>query len=199
MSEIVFFLEEPSAEALLQTMLPRVLRSETSFRCVVFEGKQDLEKQLVRRLRGYRTPQARLVVLRDQDSADCKTVKHGLRQKCLEAGRPEAIVRIACRELESWYLADLAAVEKALDQKGLSRLQNKRRYQEPDKLQSPSRVLSRLAPSYQKIGGSRAIGPHLALDNPRSRSFVHFITAIRSLAGSAPIPLIAKTTKDAEK
>ncbi|MEK7674485.1 MAG: DUF4276 family protein [Verrucomicrobiota bacterium] len=192
MSEIVFFLEEPSAEALLKTMLPRVLPPETSFRCVVFEGKQDLEKQLVRRMRGYRNPQARFVVLRDQDSADCKTVKHGLRQKCLEAGRPKAIVRIACRELESWYWADLAAVEAALDQKGLRRLQNKRRYQEPDKLQSPSRVLSQLAPSYQKIGGSRAIGPHLALDNPRSRSFAHFITAIRSLAGFGPVPLTAK-------
>jgi len=179
MSEIVFFLEEASAEALLQTLLPRLLPPESTFRCVVFEGKQDLERQLVRRLRGYRAPRARFMVLRDQDSADCETVKLALQKKCEEAGRPEAVVRIACRELESWYLADLAGVERALDEKGLRQLQTKRRYQMPDALPSPSRILAKLSPSYQKISGSRAIGPCLELENSRSRSFSHFIAAIR--------------------
>lgn len=182
MSEIVFFLEEQSAEALLATMLPRLLPSDVGYRCLVFEGKQDLEKQLVRRMRGYQVPNARFVVLRDQDAGDCQTVKIELKRKCKEANHPETVVRIACRELESWYLADLAAVELALDKKGLRKLQSKRVYQTPDRIITPSRALAQLAPAYQKVGGSRAIGPHLDLDNNRSRSFVHFVATVRQLA-----------------
>jgi hypothetical protein len=188
MNELVFFLEEPSAEALLETLLPRLLPSPVHFRCIVFEGKQDLERQLVKRLRGYRAPGARFMVLRDQDAQDCRTVKAALVEKCAEARHPEAIVRIACRELESWYLADLAAVENGLRQKGLKQLQDKRSYRSPDSILSPSRALARMAPAYQKIGGSRAIGPHLDLDNHRSSSFSHFITALRRLAGDSVVP-----------
>ena len=181
MSEIVFFLEEQSAEALLTTMLPRILPPEVGYRCLVFEGKQDLEKQLVRRMRGYRVPNARFVVLRDQDAGNCETIKVKLKCKCKEANHPEAVVRIACRELESWYLADLAAVERALDKKGLRKLQNERIYRTPDRITTPSRALARIAP-YQKVGGSRAIGPHLDLANNRSQSFMHFVSAVRRLA-----------------
>ena len=187
MSEIVFFLEEPSAEALLNALLPRLLPETVAYRCLVFEGKQDLEQQMVRRMRGYRVPHARFVVLRDQDSADCHAVKEELKRKCAEAHHPDAVVRIACRELESWYLADLSAVERGLDRPGLSNLQGKRLYRNPDHAMSPSRMLTRLAPVYQKVSGSRAIGPHLDLENSRSRSFLHFVTAVRRLAARLTI------------
>lgn len=163
-------------------MMPRLFPSGVNFRCIVFEGKQDLEGQLVRRMRGYRVPGARFVVLRDQDSGDCLAVKQALRQKCTEARHPEAIVRIACRELESWYLADLAAVEAGLGISGLRSLQSKAKYRSPDSILSPARELMRLAPSYQKIGGSRAIGPHLDLMNTRSRSYAHFLSALNAAA-----------------
>lgn len=182
MNEIVFLLEESSAEALLFAMLPRLLPPSVGYRCMVFEGKQDLEKQMVRRMRGYNVPGARFVVLRDQDAADCHAVKTELKRRCKEANHPEAIVRIACRELESWYLADLVAVENALDRRGLQNFQNKRHYRMPDRIVSPSRTLMRIAPSYQKVSGSRAIGPHLDLNNTRSRSFEHFVAAVRGLA-----------------
>lgn len=182
MSELVFFLEEPSAEALLSILIPPLVPQGLTLRFVVFEGKQDLEKQIVRRMRGYLVPDARFVVLRDQDAADCKMVKQGLRRKCREAGQPDAVVRIACRELESWYLADLAAVEKGLGVTRLRRFQANKKYSAPDRLGSPSRELRRLAPAYQKIGGSRAIAPHLDVTNQRSLSFAHFVSAIRKLA-----------------
>jgi len=182
MSEIVFFLEERSAEAMLDGLLPRLL-PKIRYRCVVFEGKQDLEKQVVRRMRGYRTPGARFVILRDQDAGDCSTIKAALKQKCEEAGHPQAVVRIACRELESWYLADLAAVEQAFGESGIQRLQRKRIYRAPDEVMSPSRVLARIVPHYQKIAGSRAIGPHLDLSNKRSRRFANSILAVRQMAG----------------
>lgn len=54
MKHLVFLLEEPSAKDLLEGLLPRLIREEDeiSVRYLVFEGKQDLEGQLIRKLRG---------------------------------------------------------------------------------------------------------------------------------------------------
>lgn len=68
MRTLVFFLEEPSAKAMLEGLLPRLLPEDVHPRFVVFEGKQDLEKQLERRLRGWVQPDSAFLVLRDQDS-----------------------------------------------------------------------------------------------------------------------------------
>jgi len=181
MNPLVFLLEEPSAEAMLEGLLPRIVPPGTSWRFIVFEGKQDLERQMVRRLRGYREPNARFVVLRDKDAGDCHRTKRELTDKCAEAGKPHALVRIACHELESWFLADLAAVEVGLRIPGLATHQNKRQYRSPDALPSPSRTLLRLAPAYQKVSGASAIGSHLNPDNRRSRSFAVFVDGLRRL------------------
>jgi len=186
MSEMVFFLEERSAEALLDGLLPRLLPPGICYRCVVFEGKQDLERQMVRRMRGYRTPGARFLILRDQDAEDCSTVKATLKAKCEEAGHPNAVVRIACRELESWYLADLTAVEQAFEASGIQRRQGRRVYRAPDDTVEPSHLLARIVPRYQKISGSRAIGAYLDLNNGRSRSFAHFVSAVQRMAVTGP-------------
>jgi hypothetical protein len=181
MSELVFFLEEPSAEAMLQGLLPNILPTGVTVRFIVFEGKQDLEKQLIRKMRGYRVPGARFIVLRDKDAGDCIHIKHTLVKKCIEAGKRDTMVRIACHELESWYLADLAAVETGLERHNLCHLQNKTIYAQPDDYPSPSKTLIHIAPNYQKVGGSRAIGPHLNPDNTRSNSFRVFIEGIRKV------------------
>jgi hypothetical protein len=146
----------------------------------VFEGRQDLEKQMPNKLRGYLNPRARFIVMRDQDQADCRKVKRSLAALCTRAGRPQTTVRIACRELEAFYLGDLHAVEKGLNISGLAGKQNKARFREPDRLVHPSYELQKLTGNrYQKVAGSRAIAPHLNLQAPRSRSFHHLIRAIR--------------------
>lgn len=181
MKEIVFFLEEPSAEGMLKGLLPRLLPGGFIWRAVIFEGKQDLEKRIVKRLRGYLNPRAIFIVLRDQDAADCRIVKTRLREKCIEAHKPEALVRIACHELESFYLADLAAVEKGLGAPNIAKLQGKEKYRAPDNYPNSSKILSSLVPKYQKISGSRAIGPYLDPDNTRSTSFKNLVIGIRKL------------------
>jgi len=185
MSELVFLLEEPSARAMLEGLLPRLLPANLTVRYIIFEGKSDLEAQLVIRLQYYRVPDAQFVVLRDKDASDCRAVKAGLVEKCREAHRPNALVRIACHELESWYLADLAAVEQALGIRGLAATQNKRKFRQPDALANASEELSKLtAHRYQKVAGSRAIGRFLDVNNPRSRSFELFIAGVRRLAAN---------------
>ncbi len=86
MNELVFFLEELSAEAMLKGLLPRLLPPEVRVRYVVFEGKQDLEKRLARHLRANCRAGARCVVLRDQDSADCTKIKRVARMELAESG-----------------------------------------------------------------------------------------------------------------
>ena len=186
MSEIVFFLEEASARAMLEGLLPRVLPEAPPVRYVVFDGKRDMENQLIRRMRGYRVADARFIVLRDQDSADCREVKKALVEKCEASGRGErSLVRIACRELESWYLADLAAVERGLQIGGLAAHQGRKKYRQPDDLANAAEELAKLTKRhYQKVGGSRAIGPYLDVSNTRSRSFAVFVEGLRRIGGS---------------
>ena len=93
-------------------------------------------------------------------------------------------MRIACRELQSWYLADLAAVEKAYNKNNISSLQNKNKFRNPDHLENPSKELKSLVPEYQKINGSRIIAPYLNIENDRSRSFYHFINSIKKIIHS---------------
>lgn len=183
MKELVFLLEDRrSAEAMLNGLLPRILPPGIKVRYIPFDGKQDLEKQLVRKLRGYQNPAAHFIVLRDQDSApDCRTVKAALVEKCREAGRSTtSLVRIACRELESFYLADLVAVETGLGLSGLEKLQKTRKFRAPDHLGSPCAELLRLTKGlYQKGEGSRKIGQHLDPENIRSDSFRNLVSGIR--------------------
>ncbi len=78
MITLVFCLEEPSAKEMLRGLLPKLLPDDVTPRFVVFKGKQDLEKQLVKRLRGWRKPNSRFIVMRDQDAGDCHDVKDKL-------------------------------------------------------------------------------------------------------------------------
>lgn len=184
MREMVFILEEESAKALLESLVPRILHPEIRLRFIPFEGKQDLERQMVKRMRGYLNRQARFIVLRDQDSApDCRALKTRLINCCTQAGRNAcSLVRIACRELEAFYLADLSAVEMALGTSKLAKQQGNAKFRAPDRLGSPSGELARLTKNhYQKVAGSREIGKHLDLDNQRSPSFKNLIAGIRRM------------------
>ncbi|MBE0584989.1 MAG: DUF4276 family protein [Desulfofustis sp.] len=183
MKTIVFFLEEPSAREMLVGVLPRVLPENVQVRYLVFQGKQDLEKNLKKKLRGWRIPESVFVVMRDQDSGDCKAIKTKLVNLCREAGQEGVLVRVACRELESFYLGDLAAVEQGLSLRNLGAQQQSRKYRNPDALSNPAMELRRLTNNaYDKIAGSRAIAPFLSVETNYSMSFNVLLSGIRKLA-----------------
>ena len=186
MKELVFLLEEESAKAMLESLLPRVLNSEIQYRLIPFEGKQDLERQMLKRLRSYVNPQARFIVLRDQHSApDCVALKARLSDRCQQAGQGgRTLIRIACRELESFFLADLGAVEKGLAIRKLAGQQRLARFRCPDLLGNPSNALAKLTGGeYQKVGGSRRIGKFLDPANECSPSFKNLVRGIRRMEG----------------
>ena len=184
MKELVFLLEESSAKAMLESLLPRILDAGIKPRLLAFEGKQDLEKQMVRKMRSYINPHARFIVMRDQDAMpDCRVIKEELLARCAEAGRQGvSLVRIACRELESFYLADLAAVELGLGIKGLAKQQGIAKFKNSDFYPNPSKELLDLTKQrYQKVSGSREIGKHLDVSNERSSSFKNLIVGIKRM------------------
>lgn len=187
---LVFFLEEPSAREMLKGLLPHVLPCLVSIRYIVFEGKQDLKKNLTRRLRGWRSPNSIFVVMCDQDASCCSALKSELTKKCQDAGKPEAVVRIVCRELESWYFGDLAAVESGLGTSGLvRRYGNASKYRVPDRIHYPAIELKRITRNaYQKISGSRSIGPMMSVDSNKSHSFRVFIEGVQQVLRDAIEP-----------
>ncbi len=88
MKELVFLLEEPSMREVLNVLLPKLLPDDIGFKLIVHHGKQELEKYLPSRLRQWRTPQTRFVIMPDQNSDDCiklkqrfKRIKYGLIKK----------------------------------------------------------------------------------------------------------------------
>lgn len=181
MRTLVAFLEEPSAAALLKVLLPPLLPSDCRLKCITFEGKQDLERNLERRLRGWLTPNTSFLVMRDRDSEDCRVVKERLVGICRRAGRPHTVVRIACGELESFYLGDLEAVAKAFGCRMPSG--NSAKFRDPDHLNNAADELKRLTDGvYQKISGSRNVARFLKTDGSnRSRSFNVLLEGVRRL------------------
>lgn len=132
-------------------------------------------------MKGWLRPDSAFVVLVDQDAEDCRALKEKLRREY--KGIDSLLIRIACHELESWYFGDLAAVETALGKK-LIHYGNKRKYREPDEIQNPSAELDKITGgAYQKISGSIAIAPCLALEENKSPSFRAFTAGVRSLTG----------------
>ena len=60
MKELVFLLEEASARAMLESLLPRLLAPDVTFRLIPFEGKQDLEKQIAKKHGATKIPKPAL-------------------------------------------------------------------------------------------------------------------------------------------
>ena len=179
---LVILLEEPSAKDFLQAVLPKIPPAHITPVFLVFEGKQDLEKQLVRKLKGWLRPNSVFLIMRDQDSGDCMVLKQRLTALCVEAGRPDAVVRIACRELESFFVGDWKAVAAAYDKPSLSHYDRTAKYRNPDNLGSPSQELKRVLPYYQKREGARRIAPYLDTDRNRSKSFGALMASLTKFA-----------------
>ena len=127
MSTLVCLLEERSAEMMLRGILPHLIPEDCEAVYIPFEGKQDLEKQLVRRIRLWRKPDSWFLVLRDQDAGDCIAVKQNLQELVRKTGKEDrTLIRIACHALESFYLGDLRAVEEGLGLSGLTHRQEQK-------------------------------------------------------------------------
>ena len=181
MNPLVCFLEERSAMEMLKVIVPR-LQSGAKMIFHVFQGKQNMIEEIEKKFNGYGTHDLHhFLVMLDQDNDDCEQLKHDLHNK-INNGQ-STIIRIACRELESFYLGDLDAVRAADLPINKNISQKKQKYRNPDRMPKPSVELKRITRGkYKKIGGSRDIARHLKLDGTnKSHSFNVLIDGIKGL------------------
>ncbi len=176
---IVFLLEEPSMKALLDILLPKILPENVGYKTIAHSGKSDLQESIPRKLKAWRQPDTKFVIVQDQDSGDCVKIKQALSELAGPAGR-EALVRIVCRELEAWYFGDLQAVSRAYH-KDVTALREKSKYRNPDAIGNPKEELRKLFPGHQQIDGARRIAAHMNIENNRSGSFRQFVSGVLKL------------------
>jgi hypothetical protein len=187
MSRIVFLVEERSMAEFLKVFIPREYPG-VPFLCIPHEGKTDLVKSIPRKLKAWREPGARFVVIIDNDNRDCTELKDEILASCQEAGRDDTLVRIACQELESWYLGDPEALAAAFGNQGLSERLRKARFRDPDALPRPSDELARLVPAFQKVSGARSVATHIDIARNTSRSFKIFAAGIHRISDASGRP-----------
>ena len=65
MKNLVFLLKEKSAEAMLKIITKRILPAGIATYFITFEGKQDLERNVERKIRHWVMPDSSFVVMRD--------------------------------------------------------------------------------------------------------------------------------------
>ena len=170
-------------QAFLEVLLPRLF-PKLAFICIPHDGKTDLDRSIVATLRGWREPGARFVVVRDNDNNDCYELKNRLRELCRQGGRPETLIRIACQELEAWYLGGPDAMADAFGNEGLRRIGSRARYRAPDERPKPSVDVKSLIPEYQKISGARRMAGSMTREGNHSHSFGVFLNGIDSLCAA---------------
>ncbi|MDT3399074.1 DUF4276 family protein [Streptomyces sp. B1866] len=198
-------LEEPSAEAVLRILLPRLVPGATEdvdFALRVYNGKADLLRKLPSRLRGYASWAAgadvRILVLLDRDDDDCVELKRRLDHMAAQAGltvhRSGARcdggafkARIACEEIEAWYLGDPEALRKVYPR--MKNFEQRRGLRDVDavtggtweKLEKLLQDAHYFPNGLRKLELARSLAPELSLDSNTSSSFRQFCRAVREL------------------
>lgn len=178
-------LEEPSMENFFKIILPKVLPEgyELDVNCFLHahQGKTDLQKSLSTKVKAYQYfPQkVQLVVVHDQDSNDCKVLKQGL----IDSIRAENVdqsylVRIACRELENWYLGDMQAIEAVYPSFKAVKHQNRAKYRNPDNVFGAFE-LKQMIDQFSKGYASKNIPLHMNINKNNSTSFNHLINGLQ--------------------
>lgn len=132
-------------------------------------------------MKAWRVPGVVFCVIRDNDSGDCHALKERLIALCESGGRDDTLIRIACQELEAWYLGDPDAMAEAFADDKLRAIGNKARFRDPDAVVRPSAEVRELVPEFQKVSGARRMACHLTRDRNRSASFRTFLRGIEDL------------------
>ncbi|MGD0023803.1 MAG: DUF4276 family protein [Xanthobacteraceae bacterium] len=190
--------EEPSMEAFLIQLLPRLLEGRVTFAIHTHQGKRDLIRKLGVRLRGYAKwlPEiVRIIVVLDRDNDDCGALKQRIEQHAIAAGLltrtaakggPWQIVnRLAIEELEAWFFGEWTAVRNAYP-KVLADIPAQHAYRNSDMItggtwEALERILRNagyFSGGLRKVEAATAIGRHFDHTRAQSPSFIVFRDAL---------------------
>ena len=199
MTAIDFFTEEESAKIILNAILPQILPKGTEWNIYSFQGKNDMLKKLLFRLRAYHhepLSSHKVVVLIDSDHQDCVELKSRLEQIADTAGLVtktsdgksfRVVNRIVVEELEAWFFGDMPALSSAYSSIPRS-LSTKKGYEFPDKIHDPAEKLSHiLKKEYSgrlpKLEVAGRISRHMVAERNTSLSFRAFCDGVCACAG----------------
>jgi len=200
MSRLEILVEEPSMEAALREIMPKLLQERASWKPINMGSKGRLLKALPARLRGYRQridngEDLKIIVLVDRDNDNCEQLKHRLETIAREAGLTtktaangqgdfQVVTRIAIEELEAWFMGDVDALKTAFT--SLRGVNFPGIFRNPDNggtWERLHRFLKRngiYRKSYPKIEAARKIAKHMEPDRNRSRSFQSFVQGVEA-------------------
>jgi len=189
MNTLFILTEELSIKNVFDIVLPQILPQDVVCRVLVHQGKNDLEKVLAERIASLsRIDGAKILITMDQDNNDCKQLKQKLVNLINEKCVCDYKIRIVCKELESWLLGDLSAIEKAFPRFKKEACIEKAQMKDVDKIkEKPTEFLLRIIPDFKdrkklpKLEISKKIAPFLDIANNSSISFNHTINAIKQL------------------
>ena len=186
--------EEPSMEAFLRQLLPRLLGNRATFSIYPSQGKEDLLRNLPARLKAYAKflPAGyRIVVVVDRDDDDCHELKKKLDRAAADAGLAtrkagrvpawRIVNRIAIEELEAWYFGDWEAVRQCYPAVPRT-LEQRAGYRDPDDIRGGTweafeRVMQKAGYFSSGLGKTevaRNLGNLVMPERSRSRSFSVF-------------------------
>ena len=181
---IEFLVEEPSMRNFLQGILPRILPEgyQLDVNCFIREhqGKQDLKKSIPKKVKAfqYYSIPVKVVVIHDQDSSDCRQLKSELEKLITDNSNIPFLIRIACRELEAWYLGDMDALNAVYPGFNANSNRGKALFRNPDEC-NPSDEIRKRIPTFQKGYASKEIAQYFVLEKNRSTSFNQLVSGIR--------------------
>jgi hypothetical protein len=132
----------------------------------------------------------RIIIIVDQDKNDCIELKNKIKIQMTWCFC-EYKIRIACYELEAWFLGDMNAIAQCSPRFKANFFQNKEKYREVDNIPKPSRVIEEIVPDWKNRYSSKpqfaaAIAEVISLATPdseqanRSHSFHVFLEMLRS-------------------
>ncbi len=201
MPRLEVLVEEPSAEAALRHLLPKLVPAAVRWKIVNFRSKSRLLKELATRLRAYRIrvergEDVRILVLVDRDDDDCLELKRGLDAAAAQArlssrSRPDPdggfriVNRVVVEELESWFLGDPAALRAAFPSLPAVKPASGP-FRSPDRgdwktLHRYLRKHGIYRKHYPKIDAARRIASRMDVNANRSPSFRQFRTGLAGL------------------
>ncbi len=194
---VEIYVEEPSAKAALDILVPQIVGGKHTFTVHNFRGKQELLKEIPKRLRAYARwipADWRIAVLVDKDRQDCHVLKAKLVQAAQDADLAGRVLnRIVVEELEAWFFGDFEALRTAYS-KLPATIPNRARFRDPDAIaggtwEALDQVLRKAGyrGGLVKIATAKKVAVHMDPNRNLSRSFQVFRDGLRGLL-SLPIP-----------
>ncbi len=170
---IVFLVEDLSMRKFLEGILLRLGFESHHFRIKHHQGKEDLIRNLDKVVKKESKEANFLFVLVDQDKRNCYEFKKEIKEKMQNCACNYKI-RIACYELEAWFLGDMDAIKQCSQKFKPDFFRNKEKYRNMPDLK---KIYSR------KDKFASEISKHINLESKvnKSHSFNVFLETIKSI------------------